>query len=109
MTIAALIRSMGAAGATIAEIADAVDAIENPRPVGWDMTMAEWKRLRTAVFERDGASCRYCGNDPGPHWHCDHVVPRSKHGPSSLENCVVSCRPCNINKGARTPQQWGRA
>jgi 5-methylcytosine-specific restriction endonuclease McrA len=31
----------------------------------------------------------------------DHIVPLSRGGSSGIENIAVSCRPCNIGKGAR--------
>src|SRR5665811_1482548 len=37
----------------------------------------------------------------------DHVVPRSKGGPSSWENIVASCAPCNRRKGSALLRQSG--
>lgn len=31
--------------------------------------------------------------------HLDHVIPESHNGPTSLDNTVLACRPCNIAKG----------
>jgi 5-methylcytosine-specific restriction endonuclease McrA len=35
----------------------------------------------------------------------DHVVPRSQGGPTSWENVVIACAPCNQKRGGRTPAQ----
>ncbi len=35
----------------------------------------------------------------------DHVVPRSRGGASSWENCVLACVSCNKRKADRTPEQ----
>lgn len=58
---------------------------------------------RRAVFARDDWSCQYCGSRSS--LTVDHVIPRSKGGPSSWENIVASCAPCNRRKGDLTPLQ----
>jgi 5-methylcytosine-specific restriction endonuclease McrA len=55
------------------------------------------KITRRAVFARDGWTCQYCGSRSS--LTVDHVIPRSKGGPSSWENIVASCAPCNRRKG----------
>ena len=55
------------------------------------------KITRRAVFARDRWACQYCGSRGN--LTVDHVVPRSKGGPSSWENIVTSCAPCNRRKG----------
>jgi 5-methylcytosine-specific restriction endonuclease McrA len=60
---------------------------------------------RRAVFARDGFRCQYCGN-PG-RLTVDHVLPRSRGGPSSWENSVTSCAPCNLRKADRLPHEAG--
>jgi 5-methylcytosine-specific restriction endonuclease McrA len=55
------------------------------------------KITRRAVFARDDWTCQYCGSRAN--LTVDHVVPRSKGGPSSWENIVASCAPCNRRKG----------
>ena len=55
--------------------------------------------LRREVFERDAYRCQKCGD-----WHdlaCDHIIPESKGGPTTLENLRCLCRSCNSKKGAR--------
>jgi 5-methylcytosine-specific restriction endonuclease McrA len=60
---------------------------------------------RRAVFARDSWTCQYCGTTS--HLTVDHVIPRSRGGPSSWDNIVTSCAPCNRRKGARTPADAG--
>jgi 5-methylcytosine-specific restriction endonuclease McrA len=55
------------------------------------------KITRRAVFARDRWTCQYCGSRGN--LTVDHVVPRSKGGPSSWDNIVTSCAPCNRRKG----------
>lgn len=61
------------------------------------------KITRRAVFARDGWTCQYCGTRSN--LTVDHVVPRSKGGPSTWENIVASCAPCNRRKGDLTTAQ----
>ena len=59
---------------------------------------------RRAVFARDRWTCQYCGTVRSS-LTVDHVIPRSKGGPSSWDNIVASCAPCNRRKGDRLPTQ----
>lgn len=59
---------------------------------------------RRAVFARDDERCQYCG---GRADSIDHVVPRSKGGAHSWENVAAACRPCNLGKRDRTPDEAG--
>lgn len=63
------------------------------------------KITRRAVLARDDWTCQYCG--ARSNLTVDHVVPRSKGGPSSWENIVASCAPCNRRKGNALPLQAG--
>ena len=63
------------------------------------------KITRRAVFARDDWTCQYCG--ARSNLTVDHVVPRSKGGPSSWENIVASCAPCNRRKGDRCAKHLG--
>ena len=63
------------------------------------------KITRRAVFARDDWTCQYCG--ARSNLTVDHVIPRSKGGPSSWENIVASCAPCNRRKGDALPHQVG--
>jgi len=63
---------------------------------------------RNNVFLRDHHTCQYCGQKPGTHrLTLDHVIPVVKGGPKSWENIVSACRPCNLKKGERTPEEAG--
>jgi hypothetical protein len=59
------------------------------------------RALRDAVLERDGGRCRYCrlaqlGH--GATFHIDHVIPRSKGGPTLLANLALQCPNCSLHK-----------
>jgi len=53
------------------------------------------------VMVRDGFRCAYCGIE-GVRFTIDHVKPKSKGGKSTFENCVTSCKPCNLRKGSKS-------
>lgn len=61
--------------------------------------------VRLFVMQRDGYQCIYCGEDEGP-FHCDHVIPVAQGGATDPENLACACIPCNLSKGAKTPEQW---
>lgn len=60
------------------------------------------------IWERDGGICQYTGRllKPGE-GNIDHVVPRSRGGASSWENCVLSHRLVNEKKADRLPHEAG--
>lgn len=64
------------------------------------------KHVRSAVLERDGLNCVYCGNDCADGYHLDHITPFSKGGEDTFENLCVCCPKCNLSKGAKTPKEW---
>jgi hypothetical protein len=62
----------------------------------------------TAVLERDGGTCIWCGRELGDLVRptTEHVVPRLKGGPSWIENEVAACSRCNAERGHRSPVDW---
>ncbi|RPI90689.1 MAG: HNH endonuclease, partial [Planctomycetaceae bacterium] len=61
---------------------------------------------RRNIFRRDQYSCQYCGAEPGSEeLTIDHVLPRSRGGTSTWENCVLACLDCNARKANRTPAE----
>lgn len=61
---------------------------------------------RRNVYRRDGYCCVYCGRRPrSDELTIDHVIPRSRGGESSWDNCVTACLQCNARKADRTAQE----
>ena len=59
---------------------------------------------RAALMHRDGFRCAYCGAKADT---VDHVVPRSRGGEHSWENCVAACSTCNRRKADRLLAELG--
>jgi 5-methylcytosine-specific restriction endonuclease McrA len=60
------------------------------------------------IWERDGGRCQYTGRKLAPHeGNIDHVVPRSRGGQTTWENCVLADRRINSQKGNRLPEEVG--
>jgi len=54
------------------------------------------------LYLRDLFTCQYCLETfPTSELTIDHVVPYSKGGKTSWENCVASCKSCNSKKGSK--------
>lgn len=63
---------------------------------------------RRGILTRDKHTCSYCGKEKGGfELTLDHIVPKSRGGPSSWENLVSACQPCNHRKADRTPEEAG--
>ncbi|GGC72509.1 hypothetical protein GCM10011410_26980 [Hoyosella rhizosphaerae] len=50
---------------------------------------------RAALMQRDRNRCGYCG---GKAETIDHVIPRSRGGTHTWDNCVACCAKCNHRK-----------
>jgi 5-methylcytosine-specific restriction endonuclease McrA len=57
------------------------------------------------IMVRDDFKCVYCGDTFN--LTIDHVVPVSRGGKTSFENCVTACRKCNNTKGDKLPRECG--
>lgn len=62
-------------------------------------TIREWQREQEMDKE-----CVFCGAREG--LQIDHLVPRSRGGPDSADNSVLSCPTCNASRGDRGVFQW---
>lgn len=55
--------------------------------------------VRWLVWERDNFTCQKCGSRKN--LSIDHIIPESKGGEATMENCQTLCKTCNSSKGAR--------
>ena len=84
-----------------------IQAIHQRLRVPEVLSLTEYDRLpqmdvafsRRNLFKRDHYQCQYCGVQPGgDDLTIDHVLPRSRGGLSTWENCVLACVECNKRK-----------
>ena len=59
---------------------------------------------RAGLMHRDHYHCAYCG---GRAETIDHVVPRSRGGPHTWQNCVACCARCNHRKADKLLSELG--
>lgn len=59
---------------------------------------------RAGVLRRDLRRCAYCGKKADT---IDHVIPRSRGGAHSWENCVAACKACNSKKADKLLDELG--
>lgn len=61
---------------------------------------------REMLFARDRFICAYCGmRHRASELTAEHVQPQSRGGRDTWTNLVSACKPCNLRKGDRTPEQ----
>lgn len=83
--------------------------LEQARTLGAH-TEAEWWALVRAVQRR----CHYCGVEASltnarshpRHLEQDHLIPLSRGGSDAIDNIVVACRGCNLDKGTMTADEY---
>lgn len=68
------------------------------------MTRAEFpKRVKVAAFERANGHCEECTAKLGPgNTEYDHLIPCALGGGNDLDNCVVLCQTCHLNKTTKS-------
>ena len=55
----------------------------------------------------NGMECAYCGVTEKLQW--EHIIPRSRRGPDTIDNLALSCSKCNGQKAALNPVEWYQA
>ena len=60
------------------------------------------------IWERDGGVCQYTGRRLGrDEGNIDHIIPRSRGGKTSWDNCVLADKRINSRKANHTPDEVG--
>jgi hypothetical protein len=60
------------------------------------------RRDALAAYERQGHKCAICGEAfDFDDMHADHITAWSRGGHTTLDNCQMLCRDCNLKKGAQ--------
>jgi 5-methylcytosine-specific restriction endonuclease McrA len=62
------------------------------------------------LFEKQEGFCFYCGEllyvSFDREVHVDHMIPLSRGGSNSIENIVLSCATCNLEKNTKTSDEY---
>lgn len=69
------------------------------------MTRHVDQELMWETYRRDNFTCQYCGATNRALTY-DHWLAQKFGGPTTLENGVTACRPCNKAKGHMTVEAW---
>lgn len=64
-----------------------------------------YRYIRLKVLDRDAHICYWCGL-PGD--TIDHVIPWSKGGRTTMENCICACQECNGARGDMPADEYAR-
>jgi hypothetical protein len=64
-----------------------------------------YRYIRLKVLDRDNYVCYWCA-EPGD--TMDHVIPWSKGGRTTLENCICACQECNGQRGDMPAERFAR-
>ena len=67
-----------------------------------ELRQSQWWKNRIAT-----GICHYCGAKVAPkELTLDHLVPVSRGGKSTKNNCVAACKACNNKKKHLLPMEW---
>lgn len=87
----------------LVRVPEVIILVSGAMPKARDMTWSG-RNLR----RRDRCTCQYCGMRlPPEKLTIDHVLPKTRGGRTSFENCVLACKKCNTFKADRTPEEAG--
>ena len=58
--------------------------------------------MKLTVYHKQNGKCAICGKSFDiDKMHGDHIIPWSKGGQTTIDNCQMLCRDCNLKKGAQ--------
>lgn len=94
---------------TIAEVASFdMQKMKNPEISGIEYQQGELQgyEIREYLLEKFHRTCVYCGRTNIP-LEIEHLTPRSRGGPDTVDNLAIACHDCNQKKGNLTAEEFG--
>ncbi len=61
-------------------------------------------RENQRLVENASDLCAYCNCHEDLEW--EHIIPKSRGGPESIDNMVLCCKKCNCSKSDKDPFEW---
>ena len=82
--------------------------MKNPEISGIEYQQGELQgyEIREYLLEKFHRTCVYCGKTGVP-LEIEHLTPRSRDGPDTVNNLAISCRDCNQKKNNLTAEEFG--
>ncbi len=82
--------------------------MQNPEMSGIEYQQGELQgyEIREYLLEKFHRTCVYCGKTGVP-LEIEHLTPRSRDGPDTVNNLAISCHDCNQKKNNLTAEEFG--
>ncbi|MHB1811657.1 MAG: RNA-guided endonuclease IscB [Thermoplasmataceae archaeon] len=82
--------------------------MQNPEMSGMEYQQGELQgyEIREYLLEKFHRTCVYCGKTGVP-LEVEHLTPRSRDGPDTVNNLAISCHNCNQKKNNLTAEEFG--
>ena len=94
---------------TVIEVASFdTQKMKNPEMSGIEYQQGELQgyEIREYLLEKFHHICVYCGKTGVP-LEIEHLTPRSRDGPDTVNNLAISCHECNQKKNNLTAEEFG--
>ena len=88
------------------------DDLEELAKLGEELRVTSNRYYKTTIpallYKEQEGNCALCGeHQRNPkNMALDHIVPRAKGGPSTIENLQIACQACNEEKGTRDNDEF---
>ena len=83
--------------------------MKKPEVTGVEYQQGELQgyEVREYLLEKWKRKCAYCKKQ-GIKLEIEHIIPKSRGGSNRVDNLTISCRKCNLEKGNKTAEEFGK-